>query len=59
MRFTKRALLASLLAAASAAVAPGMTPALAGEAPLKVVATTGMIADAARRIGGDRVEVAR
>lgn len=27
------------------------------EAPLKVVATTGMIADAARQIGGERVEV--
>ncbi|WP_170562215.1 metal ABC transporter solute-binding protein, Zn/Mn family [Ruegeria atlantica] len=27
------------------------------EAPLKVVATTGMIADAARQIGGDQVEV--
>lgn len=27
------------------------------EAPLRIVATTGMIADAARRIGGDQVEV--
>ena len=27
------------------------------EAPLKVVATTGMIADAARQVGGDQVEV--
>ncbi len=31
--------------------------AVAQDAPLKVVATTGMIADAARRIGGDAVEV--
>ncbi|KIC38737.1 manganese transporter [Ruegeria sp. ANG-R] len=33
-------------------------PAVAmAEAPLKVVATTGMIADAARQVGGDQVEV--
>lgn len=57
MRLSKRALLASMLAAASAAAVAGVAPALAGEAPLKVVATTGMIADAARRIGGDQVEV--
>jgi manganese/zinc/iron transport system substrate-binding protein len=56
VRLSKRALLASLIAAAAAA-AGGVAPGLAGEAPLKVVATTGMIADAARRIGGDQVEV--
>ena len=47
--FTRRAALA--LAAAAAAA-----PAWAA-APLQVVATTSMIADAARRGGGDRVEV--
>ena len=31
--------------------------ALAADSPFQVVATTGMIADAARRIGGDVVEV--
>ncbi|RIA56887.1 metal ABC transporter solute-binding protein, Zn/Mn family [Dichotomicrobium thermohalophilum] len=33
------------------------SPARADTAPLKVVATTGMIADAARQVGGDQVEV--
>ncbi|MHA6263032.1 metal ABC transporter solute-binding protein, Zn/Mn family [Arenibacterium sp. CAU 1754] len=32
-------------------------PALRAQAPLRVVATTGMIADAARQVGGDLVEV--
>ena len=32
-------------------------PVSAAPAPLKVVATTGMIADAARVVGGDLVEV--
>lgn len=50
---TRRALL--LLGLAAVAL-PGGLPARA-EAPLSVVATTGMIADAARRIGGDAVEV--
>lgn len=42
--------------AAGAMLAPLATPSRAA-APLAVVATTGMIADAARRIGGDLVEV--
>ncbi|WP_340300130.1 metal ABC transporter solute-binding protein, Zn/Mn family [Roseobacter sp. HKCCD5988] len=33
------------------------TPALAQSAPIKVVATTGMIADAASQIGGDLIEL--
>ncbi|WP_170772774.1 metal ABC transporter solute-binding protein, Zn/Mn family [Ruegeria lacuscaerulensis] len=45
----------SFLAALAFAVALP-TSALA-EAPLKVVATTGMIADAVRQVGGDQVEV--
>ncbi|WP_299951752.1 zinc ABC transporter substrate-binding protein [uncultured Ruegeria sp.] len=45
----------TLLAALAFAAALPVT-ALA-EAPLKVVATTGMIADAARQVGGDQVEV--
>ncbi|MFO7855574.1 MAG: zinc ABC transporter substrate-binding protein [Paracoccaceae bacterium] len=43
-----------LAAAASAALVPAAGRAAA---PLSVVATTGMIADAARRVGGDAVEV--
>ncbi len=50
---TKRAMLAALAAAAIAAGAPGA----AAEARIQVVATTGMIADAARQVGGDLVEV--
>jgi manganese/zinc/iron transport system substrate-binding protein len=50
---TRRSLLR--LAAALALAAPGGV-ARAGQ-PLTVVATTGMIADAARRVGGDLVEV--
>ncbi|EEE37523.1 zinc/manganese/iron ABC transporter, periplasmic zinc/manganese/iron-binding protein [Rhodobacteraceae bacterium KLH11] len=45
----------SFLAALAFAVAlPG---AVMAQAPLKVVATTGMIADAVRQVGGDQVEV--
>ncbi|MEX0306275.1 MAG: zinc ABC transporter substrate-binding protein [Ruegeria sp.] len=43
-----------LAAIAFAAALPAIAMA---EAPLKVVATTGMIADAARQVGGDQVEV--
>ncbi len=46
----------TLFALAAALVLPFAGPALAGQ-PLKVVATTGMIADAARQVGGDLVEV--
>lgn len=42
--------------AAAAALALPLAPAQAAE-PVDVVATTGMIADAARAVGGDRVEV--
>ncbi|WP_108659777.1 metal ABC transporter solute-binding protein, Zn/Mn family [Acuticoccus kandeliae] len=52
---TRRHLLTAALAAASATA---FAPRLAFAAgPLTVVATTGMIADAARRVGGDLVEV--
>jgi len=44
------------LVGAAMALPFGAATALA-EAPLKVVATTGMIADAARQVGGDLVEV--
>jgi manganese/zinc/iron transport system substrate-binding protein len=52
---TRRAALGGIAGAVMAAVAPGL--AHAQSAPLSVVATTGMIADTARRIGGDRVQV--
>ena len=56
MTTTRRIVLKSLGAAAlGAAFAP--RAALASGAPLKVVATTGMIADTASAIGGDLVEV--
>ncbi|WP_299662159.1 zinc ABC transporter substrate-binding protein [uncultured Ruegeria sp.] len=42
---------------AAMAFAAALPVAALAEAPLKVVATTGMIADAARQVGGDRVEV--
>ncbi len=45
----------NLFALATLAVLPFQ--AVASDAPLKVVATTGMIADTAMRIGGDAVEV--
>lgn len=49
--FSRRAALMGLAAI-------GLAPRVwAGGAPLRIVATTGMIADAARRIGGDAVEV--
>ncbi len=55
MKLLRRGFLAlSFLAIALAVVAD---PTRAAPAPLKVVATTGMIADAARQIGGDQVEV--
>jgi len=47
----RRSFLAALTIAAS------MPLAALAEAPLKVVATTGMIADAVRQVGGDQVEV--
>lgn len=46
-----------LLAIAFALGAGSLAPAEAQEPRLKVVATTGMIADSARQIGGDAVEV--
>lgn len=39
------------------AAAAFMTPVAAMAAPLKIVATTGMIADAARQVGGEEVDV--
>lgn len=43
---------------AALGAAPLVAPRMAGaQAPYRIVATTGMIADAARRIGGDRVDV--
>lgn len=52
MTLTRRAVLAAFAAALSM---PHM--ALAADAPLSVVTTTGMIADAARQVGGDSVTV--
>ncbi len=52
MTLTRRSLLAMMPATA---FVPGAV--LAGDAPLSVVATTGMLADTARRIGGAEVEV--
>ncbi|AUR05292.1 manganese-binding lipoprotein MntA [Phaeobacter inhibens] len=56
----RRMMVAALMALAGLIALPmvglGAGPARA-EAPLKVVATTGMIADAARQVGGDAVEV--
>ncbi len=54
--FAMPALLAGLAGLAGQALASATSRALA-EAPLRIVATTGMIADAARQIGGDLVEV--
>ncbi|MQY41736.1 manganese transporter [Epibacterium sp. SM1969] len=48
--FTRRVLMA-------VAAAAFFLPAAAMAAPLKIVATTGMIADAARQVGGDEVDV--
>ena len=50
-------LLSTLIVAAGALVTAAAAPAAAADGPLKVVATTGMIADAVREVGGDRVEV--
>jgi len=47
----RRSFLAALALAAALPIATW------ADAPLKVVATTGMIADAARQVGGDQVEV--
>ncbi|CAM3770809.1 metal ABC transporter solute-binding protein, Zn/Mn family [Phaeobacter inhibens] len=56
----RRMMLAAMMALTGLIALPigglGAGPAQA-EAPLKVVATTGMIADAARQVGGDAVEV--
>ncbi len=55
MRLTRRSLLMTAAAAAAPAALP--LPGLADGAPLSVVATTGMIADTARQVGGEAVEV--
>ncbi len=55
MRLTRRSLLMTAAAAAAPAALP--LPGFAAGAPLFVVATTGMIADAARQVGGEAVEV--
>ncbi|WP_283424140.1 metal ABC transporter solute-binding protein, Zn/Mn family [Shimia sagamensis] len=52
MRFSRR----DFIVATTAASLASATPAFAG-GKMQVVATTGMIADTARRIGGDAVEV--
>ncbi|MEK6216530.1 MAG: zinc ABC transporter substrate-binding protein [Boseongicola sp.] len=55
MTLSRRDILAGL---GGALAAPALvTPAFAAAAPLSVVATTGMIADTARRVGGDLVKV--
>lgn len=56
MRFSRRTMMKSGLGAVLAASTIGVQPAFAAE-KIAVVATTGMIADTARRIGGDAVEV--
>jgi manganese/zinc/iron transport system substrate-binding protein len=45
------------LAGALGAFGLGLAPAAAADEPLELVATTGMIADAARQVGGELVEV--
>ena len=55
-RASRRGVLGLALGAALVLGVAPMTPAKAAE-PLSVVATTGMIADAARQVGGDLVEV--
>jgi len=55
MRLLRRGFLALSGLVLALAVLAG--PASAEPAPLKVVATTGMIADAARQVGGDHVDV--
>lgn len=54
-RFLGRAAAAVALATIAGLIGAG--PAMAQSRPFKVVATTGMIADAARQVGGDLVEV--
>ncbi|NND41232.1 MAG: zinc ABC transporter solute-binding protein [Silicimonas sp.] len=56
MRPTRRHILTAL-GAATLTSGFGLRPALAADAALKLVATTGMIADTARAVGGDLVEV--
>ncbi len=46
-----------MLAALAVPTALALPTALRADAPLRIVATTGMIADAARQIGGDLVQV--
>jgi manganese/zinc/iron transport system substrate-binding protein len=53
MQFDRR----GVLGGAAAAMALTLAAPVRAEAPLTVVATTGMIADAARTVGGDLVEV--
>ncbi len=53
MDLTRRSFIASLTASAGAAMATGAY----AQAPLKIVATTGMIADLVRQIGGNHVQV--
>lgn len=56
MLMTKRAVL-GFVAASAMALGATLPAAADEEGPLAVVATTGMIADAARQVGGDLVEV--
>lgn len=53
MKLTRRTLVGMMMSLALPLMAAGAQ----AEAPLKLVATTGMIADAARQVGGDQVEV--
>lgn len=55
MRLSKRTFLTTAAAIAATVALSG--PGVAQDAPLKVVATTGMIADTVRNIGGDDVDV--
>lgn len=55
LRLSRRSLIAVTAALAAFGAMP-MVPACAAE-PLKLVATTGMIADTVSRVGGDRAEV--
>lgn len=60
MRLSRRRLSAILGGLAISGLAASLTfgsPAQARDVPLSVVATTGMLADAAQRVGGDLVEV--
>ena len=55
-KLTRRHVLGAIALAGLVAV-PGATPARAAIQPMSVVATTGMIADLVRTVGGDRVRV--